>query len=274
MAKVRDKKLCSEYGDALLDRGFTSYPNFIFDLQKELGLRDSEMLFFVKVQRYSRTGYMVAVSDHELFMQLTKRQVRRIRKSLQDKGYLRYIIEKERDDKGRIKTVGVIYNWQGLCEAARKIIARNREDIFDTHREDIFDTSLIIEKNKHVLKEQQQKKENVVVVLINKLVKRGLNKDVAEKLVSNYRNRIEQKIEMFDVLMDQGKIKKSPAGWLVKAIVDDYVVDVEKVDDEKMESSVEEYKQLKKRVEEEGLNNLKKNMELIRERKSKEVDNE
>ncbi len=63
--------------------------------------------------------------------------------------------------------------------------------------------------------------------LLKALVQRGVSRAKAEDLIRQHtRERIQQKLEIFDWMGERKdkRIGKNPAGWLVKAIEDDYAV--------------------------------------------------
>jgi Replication initiator protein A len=63
--------------------------------------------------------------------------------------------------------------------------------------------------------------------LLKALVERGVTRSKAEDLIRQHApERIQQKIEIFDWMADRKdkRIEKSPAGWIVKAIEDDYAI--------------------------------------------------
>lgn len=118
MNKVKDKKLVNTFGDALLDRGFTSFPNLLFDNQDKLGLNDAEMLFFMKCFRFNGKS----VKQLDLKMSSGRSQVWRMKKSLIERGYLESQELYFRDEKGKINCKGTLYNWSGMISRLRSVV--------------------------------------------------------------------------------------------------------------------------------------------------------
>ena len=60
--------------------------------------------------------------------------------------------------------------------------------------------------------------------LASELQKRGISKSQSQKLSKHYPDRMVAKLQMFDLLLEQQSplIQKNPAGWLVRAIQEDY----------------------------------------------------
>lgn len=66
-----------------------------------------------------------------------------------------------------------------------------------------------------------------LATLVSELVKRGVTRNAGVGLAQTYpRDRICEKIEIFDWMVERSdrRITKSPSGWLVKAIEDDYAL--------------------------------------------------
>jgi hypothetical protein len=63
-----------------------------------------------------------------------------------------------------------------------------------------------------------------VAALASELQKRGISKSQSQKLSKRYPDRIGAKLQMFDLLLEQQSslVQKNPAGWLVRAIEEDY----------------------------------------------------
>lgn len=72
---------------------------------------------------------------------------------------------------------------------------------------------------------QETVKQQTDSVVVNGLIERGITKKVARQLVEEYAaERITYKIEFFDALVEteSGLISRNPAGYLLKAITEDY----------------------------------------------------
>lgn len=70
----------------------------------------------------------------------------------------------------------------------------------------------------------ERKLDTEAIGLADELQTRGVSKSQSEKLYKQYPDRIAEKLQTFDHLLEQRSplIEKNPAGWLVKAIQEDY----------------------------------------------------
>lgn len=114
---VKDKKLLNVFGDTILDWGFTSLPNRILWMQKDLGLTDRELLFFIKCYSMNKC----VVKDSELGIDSSHATISRIRKSLIEKGYLKSNVIISRIEDGTFRTNGISYDWSGLIQRVKSI---------------------------------------------------------------------------------------------------------------------------------------------------------
>ncbi len=186
----------------------------LLDAQAELGISNAELVFYIKVTHFYRIDYL---KDDQLNMPVTNRTVRAIRKSLAEKGFLTYDVKRFRDRDGKVETVRIKYDWSGLIEALRKLPEKRRshaENISawynEGHAENISAPSLYGKESSG----KESSKQGAA--LKNKLIKRGMRKEVAKQLCEAYEaGWILKKIEAFDRRKDSIKM---PGAWLRKAI--------------------------------------------------------
>lgn len=219
MAKVRDRKLRSTYGDRILDAGYYTIPNLLLDKQVELGISNAELVFYIKVTHFYRVDYL---KDEQLKMPVNNRTLRRVRKSLAEKGFLRYDVKRFRDRDGKVETVRIKYDWSGLIEALRKLPCGKNVRLDESHADnmsawynedhaDNMSAPSLYGKESNVKESSKQ-----TAALKFALQKKGLKTEVADELIERFdAGWIREKIEALERLGDR---IKSPAGWLRKAI--------------------------------------------------------
>ena len=91
--------------------GWSPIPNILFDCQDELELSDLELLFIIRIYRFSE-GF--SVKNERL--SLCDRTIQKTRKSLHEKGLIDYCVKRERKADGTIITKGTTYNLSLLKE--------------------------------------------------------------------------------------------------------------------------------------------------------------
>lgn len=164
MAKVRDRKLVSMYGQRVLDSGFYSIPNLILDYQDELNLSDAELLFYIKVSHFYAEN---KVNVKKIVMSASRATKYRIRQQLIDKGYLELI---------KLSETRVIYNWQGLIERLNQIVIKESQNDTQIKTEDSHSET----KNSHS-ETNQSHSENSLLYRKEEL-KEGGGKEVPTRL--------------------------------------------------------------------------------------------
>ncbi|KLI28431.1 hypothetical protein OFS07_00455 [Brachyspira hyodysenteriae] len=120
--EVKSEYLISTYGDAMLDRGFTSIPNTLIYYRKRLGLTASEFEFIIAVMSLSwRKEKEIRDKEINPMAQHYYRQ----RQSLYAKGYLTFstrYIYKDNIFRG----TGTVYNFAGLKKAIEMLVEEDR----------------------------------------------------------------------------------------------------------------------------------------------------
>lgn len=117
MNKVKDKKLLFNFGDNLLNEGFTSIPNILLNYQKELDLTNDELLFYIKIYSKNKSK----ITDEEIGMKNSRTTYFRIRKSLENKKYLKITQLYQKNEKGKIISIGINYDFSGLILACKNL---------------------------------------------------------------------------------------------------------------------------------------------------------
>ncbi|CRF35433.1 hypothetical protein BRSU_2651 [Brachyspira suanatina] len=120
--EVKSEYLISTYGDAMLDRGFTSIPNTLIYYRKRLGLTASEFEFIIAVMSLSWREEK-EIRDKEI--NPTTQHYCRQRQSLYAKGYLTFSsrnIYKNNIFRGK----GTVYNFSGLKKAIEMLVEEDR----------------------------------------------------------------------------------------------------------------------------------------------------
>ncbi|WP_297296075.1 hypothetical protein [uncultured Brachyspira sp.] len=120
--EVKSEYLIATYGDAMLDRGFTSIPNTLIYYRKRLGLTASEFEFIIAVMSLSWRKEK-EIRDKEI-NPMTQHYYRQ-RQSLYAKGYLTFSsrnIYKNNIFRGK----GTVYNFSGLKKAIEMLVEEDR----------------------------------------------------------------------------------------------------------------------------------------------------
>ncbi|MCZ9934832.1 hypothetical protein, partial [Brachyspira hyodysenteriae] len=120
--EVKSEYLISTYGDAMLDRGFTSIPNTLIYYRKRLGLTASEFEFIIAVMSLSWK------KDKEIRdKEINPASVRytRQRQSLYAKGYLTFS-SRNVYIGDRFAGTGTVYNFSGLKKAIEMLVEEDR----------------------------------------------------------------------------------------------------------------------------------------------------
>ena len=102
--------------------GFTMISNLIMDNQVRLNITNEEFAFIVKIYRNVK-GYKI--HDSALDSTVSTRTLQRRRKSLKDKGLIKYTVYRKRDDSGHITTDGISYDLSPLEEKLQAIHIEN-----------------------------------------------------------------------------------------------------------------------------------------------------
>lgn len=114
----------SLWGNYLSDYGYFNVSNLLIDYQEELNLSDDELIFIIKLSRYSN-GWII--KNNMIDENLSSRTFQRRRKSLKEKGYLIVKENKYRNADGTFRTVGLIYDLSGLNKALQELFLKLEE---------------------------------------------------------------------------------------------------------------------------------------------------
>ncbi|WPC36813.1 hypothetical protein PQQ32_07935 [Brachyspira hyodysenteriae] len=120
--EVKSEYLIATYGDAMLDRGFTSIPNTLIYYRKRLGLTASEFEFIIAVMSLSWK------KDKEIRdKEINPASVRytRQRQSLYAKGYLTFS-SRNIYQNNIFRGKGTVYNFSGLKKAIEMLVEEDR----------------------------------------------------------------------------------------------------------------------------------------------------
>ena len=120
--EVKSEYLIATYGDAMLDRGFTSIPNTLIYYRKRLGLTASEFEFIIAVMSLSWKKEK-EIRDREINPSSTI--YTRQRQSLYAKGYLTFSSRNVYIDD-RFAGTGTVYNFSGLKKAIEMLVEEDR----------------------------------------------------------------------------------------------------------------------------------------------------
>ena len=120
--EVKSEYLIATYGDAMLDRGFTSIPNTLIYYRKRLGLTASEFEFIIAVMSLSWKKEK-EIRDKEI--NPTGTHYSRQRQSLYAKGYLTFTTRYIYKDN-RFCGTGTVYNFAGLKKAIEMLVEEDR----------------------------------------------------------------------------------------------------------------------------------------------------
>ncbi|MEI0496528.1 hypothetical protein R4J09_14140 [Brachyspira intermedia] len=120
--EVKSEYLISTYGDAMLDRGFTSIPNTLIYYRKRLGLTASEFEFIIAVMSLSWKRDK-EIRDKEINPASTI--YTRQRQSLFSKGYLTFS-SRNVYIGDRFAGTGTVYNFAGLKKAIEMLVEEDR----------------------------------------------------------------------------------------------------------------------------------------------------
>ena len=120
--EVKSEYLIATYGDAMLDRGFTSIPNTLIYYRKRLGLTASEFEFIIAVMSLSWKKEK-EIRDREINPSSTI--YTRQRQSLYAKGYLTFS-SRNVYIGDRFAGTGTVYNFSGLKKAIEMLVEEDR----------------------------------------------------------------------------------------------------------------------------------------------------
>lgn len=120
--EVKSEYLISAYGDAMLDRGFTSIPNTLIYYRKRLGLTASEFEFIIAVMSLSWKRDK-EIRDKEI--NPAEKNYYRQRQSLFSKGYLTFS-SRNVYIGDRFAGTGTVYNFSGLKKAIEMLVEEDR----------------------------------------------------------------------------------------------------------------------------------------------------
>lgn len=120
--EVKSEYLISTFGDAMLDRGFTSIPNTLIYYRKRLGLTASEFEFIIAVISLSWKRDK-EIRDKEINPESTI--YTRQRQSLYAKGYLTFS-SRNVYIGDRFAGTGTVYNFSGLKKAIEMLVEEDR----------------------------------------------------------------------------------------------------------------------------------------------------
>lgn len=112
-----------KHGNYFVDFGFTSISNLLLDYQEELGIDDTELLFFIKVSRFSK---MYTIKNASI--PFCDKTIQRIRKRLTDKGYLSYTVISGKNSDGTFYTEGCKYDFSGLNKKLSDLASTIKEE--------------------------------------------------------------------------------------------------------------------------------------------------
>lgn len=134
--EVKNEYLIATFGDAMLERGFTSIPNTLIYYRKRLGLTASEFEFIIAIISLSWKKEK-EIRDKEI----NPAGVRytRQRQSLYAKGYLTFS-SRNVYRGGRFAGTGTVYNLSGLKKAIEMFVEEDRAiRNMDAHVEQKYD---------------------------------------------------------------------------------------------------------------------------------------
>ena len=120
--EVKSEYLIATYGDAMLDRGFTSIPNTLIYYRKRLGLTASEFEFIIAVMSLSWKKEK-EIRDKEINPK--EKNYYRQRQSLYAKGYLTFS-SRNVYIGDRFAGTGTVYNFAGLKKAIEMLVEEDR----------------------------------------------------------------------------------------------------------------------------------------------------
>lgn len=98
--------------------GFVMVSNLLITYQAELDITDRELIFIIKATKHKEN---YKLHDDQLDPTVSSRTLQRCRKSLTEKGFLKYKVWKYTDDKGHIHTEGITYDFSPLEERLQQI---------------------------------------------------------------------------------------------------------------------------------------------------------
>ena len=213
--EVKNEYLIATFGDAMLERGFTSIPNTLIYYRKRLGLTASEFEFIIAVMSLNwKENKTIRDKDINPSGKYYTKQ----RQSLLAKGYLTFStrnIYKE----NRFCGTGTIYNLSGLKKAIEMLIEEDRairnmdapvEQKYDEPSlfgEDINKEPLqprkLIKKEKTEEEKKEEEKQKEFLVKYNEVHKEALGFEINFKtrttykkyIVEHYKNRITENID-------------------------------------------------------------------------------
>ena len=120
--EVKNEYLIATFGDAMLDRGFTSIPNTLIYYRKRLGLTASEFEFIIAIISLSWKNEK-EIRDREI--NPMGQHYYRQRQSLYAKGYLTFS-SRNVYRGGRFAGTGTVYNLSGLKKAIEMFVEEDR----------------------------------------------------------------------------------------------------------------------------------------------------
>ena len=120
--EIKSEYLIAAYGDAMLDRGFTSIPNTLIYYRKRLGLTASEFEFIIAVMSLSWKKDK-EIRDKEI--NPAEKHYYRQKQSLYAKGYLTFS-SRNVYIGDRFAGTGTVYNFSGLKKAIEMLVEEDR----------------------------------------------------------------------------------------------------------------------------------------------------
>ena len=123
--------------------GHVAISNLLLDVQDELDISDTEMLFIIKACKINRK----IINDSDFGKHVSTKTLQRKRASLKAKGLLDYSIVKGKGSDGRYKTIGIAYDLKPLEDRLQAI----SDNIYKAEEEKaakiIEEKKILIEKN-------------------------------------------------------------------------------------------------------------------------------
>jgi len=171
------------WGNYIFDHGYFNVSNLLIDAQEELGITDDELLFIIKVQRFSN-GWTIL--DAKLSNTLCSKSLQRRRNSLKEKGLLQTIERKEKDEEGQIRTYGIIYNFSGLDKKLREISDKKLEE---DSRKKICADRTVLSKNK-TEKSALNKTTSVRTTTSPVVSETEEEKEIKKEIIENFKDQL------------------------------------------------------------------------------------
>lgn len=279
-------KLTIRFGDEILQAGFTSVPNLFLRYQARLNINAAELNFILQVwyHWWSDQDPYPSLATIGMRMGLSRRQVRRYSESLRDKGLL---IVRERTTQGHGQVTSE-YDFTPLLTQLRSLYQSEqshnspprfplRTDLTDLPRTNLTEggrTNLTEDPRSRMSPEEYSVEEDseqqyVGVVnaaaehfsdaaragdsaaVIQALTKFGITRKVAERYSRAYPPAyLLAKLDLCSWLVDTKSplAAKNPAGYLRRAIEDDYAPPAEFVPKAQREAKEQERRRKTERV--------------------------